>query len=115
MFIATIVVSVLLAVGLVGSGRAKLVKEPTVTTNMAKVGVPEHRLRPLAVLEIAGAAGLLIGLAWWPLGVAAAIGVILYFVGALGFHARARDTGVAPAVVFLLLAIAALLLRLATR
>lgn len=53
-------------------------------------------LPPPAALEIAGALGLLVGLAWWPLGVAAAAGVMLYFVGALGFHARARDTGSRP-------------------
>lgn len=115
MFTALVVVSVLLALGLAGSGRAKLVKEPAVTANMAKVGVPEHRLWPLATLEIAGAAGLLIGLVWSPLGVAAAVGVILYFVGALGAHARARDIGVAPALVFLLVAVAALVLHLALR
>lgn len=94
------------AVGLLGSGCTKLTKDPTVTANMAKVGVREHRLPPLAALEIAGALGLLVGLAWWPLGVAAAAGVMLYFVGALGFHARARDTGFAPALVFLLMAVA---------
>ena len=115
MFIAAVVVSSLLAVGLIGSGRAKLVKEPAVTANMAKVGVPEHRLWPLAVLEIAGAVGLLIGLVWWPLGVAAAIGVVLYFVGALSFHARARDTSVALPLAFLLMAVTALVLRLITR
>lgn len=82
---------------------------------MAKVGVPEHRLWPLAFLEIAGALGLLVGLAWWPLGVAAAIGVILYFLGALGFHVRARDTGFALALVFLLMAVATLVLRFTTR
>lgn len=115
MSIALVVVSVLLALGLLGSGRAKLVKNPAVVANMAKVGVPDHRLWPLAVLEIAGALGLLAGLAWWPLGAAAAIGVSLYFLGALGFHVRARDTGFAPALAFLLMAVAALVLRLATR
>ena len=115
MFIALVAVSVLLAFGLVGSGRAKLVKAPAVVANMAKVGVPENRLWPLAVLEIAGALGLLVGLVWWPLGVAAAIGVILYFLGALGFHARARDTGFAFALGFLLMAVAALVLHLVAR
>lgn len=114
MFIATVVVACLLAVGLIGSGRAKLVKDPAIMQNMAKVGVPENNVRLLAVAEIAGAIGLLVGLFWWPLGVAAAIGVILYFLGALAAHLRVRDRDVVPATVFLLVAVAALTLRTVT-
>jgi type VI protein secretion system component VasF len=60
------------------------------------------------------AAGLVVGL-WWPLaGIAAAIGLVIYFVLAVGFHVRANDTahvltpsvlaGVSAAVVALQLA-----------
>jgi hypothetical protein len=56
------------------------------------------------------------GLFWWPLGAAAAAGVVLYFVGAVASHLRVRDLkGTAPSAVLLLAAIAALILRLASR
>ena len=116
MFIVTAIVSALLAVGLLGSGRAKLVREKTVMQTMSTIGFPLDRLWLLAAAEFAGAVGLVVGLFWWPLGVAAAIGVILYFIGAVGSHLRVRDLkGIAPAAVLLVVAIAALVLRLVTR
>ena len=115
MFIATVVVTALLAAALLGSATAKLRQDATVMAGMRTVRVPDHRVPALAVLEIAGALGLLVGLAVWPLGVAAAIGVIAYFVGALVAHARVGDRAVAPPAVFLVLAVAALVLRLLTR
>jgi len=118
MFIAAVVVSVGLAIALTGSAYLKLVKDPQIIKGIVEtVGVPEERLWMLAVLELAGAVGLLIGLAWAPLGIAAAIGVILYFIGALIGHVRAHDTGpgsITPPAVILLVAVAALVLRVAT-
>lgn len=59
--------------------------------NMAEVGVPRSWLVPLGVLKGAGAAGLLIGLLGVrPLGIAAGIGLVLFFSGALVAHVRAR-------------------------
>jgi MFS superfamily sulfate permease-like transporter len=55
-----------------------------------------------------GAVGLLLGFAVPVLGVAAAIGLVVYFVGAVSAHLRARDTDVAGAVSFLVLVVAAL-------
>jgi hypothetical protein len=51
------------------------------------------------------------GLFWWPIGIAAAVGVILYFLGAIIAHLRVRDMTFAPAFVVLLVAVAALVLR----
>lgn len=45
------------------------------------------------------------------IGSAAAIGVFLYFIGAVVAHVRAKDYEIAPAVVLALLAAAALVLR----
>jgi DoxX-like family len=59
--------------------------------NMAEVGVQRSWLPPLAVLKGAGAAGLVLGLLGVrPLGIAAAIGLVLFFTGALASHVRAR-------------------------
>jgi uncharacterized membrane protein YphA (DoxX/SURF4 family) len=118
MFIAAVVFSVLLSVVLSGSAFAKLNKDPKVVESIVgTVGVPEGRLWMLAALELAGAAGLLIGLFWAPLGIAAAIGVVLYFVGAVIGHARVGDT--APAVIgvpagILVVALVTLVLRATT-
>jgi hypothetical protein len=46
---------------------------------------------PLAAVELVGAAGLLVGLAIEPVGVAASAGVLLYFLGAMAAHVRAKD------------------------
>ena len=114
MFLATAIVSGLLAAVLLLSGRGKLVKDPQQLKTMSTVGFPEDRLWLLAAAETAGAVGVVAGLFWWPIGVAAAIGVILYFIGAVGAHLRVRDMSFAPALVVLLVAVAALVLRALT-
>jgi uncharacterized membrane protein YphA (DoxX/SURF4 family) len=113
MFIAAAIVSSLLAVALVASGRGKLVKDPRQLKIMATVGFPADKLWLLATAEIAGALGIVVGLFWWPIGVAAAIGVILYFIGAIGSHIRVKDNFVS-ALVVLLVAVAVLVLRAST-
>jgi uncharacterized membrane protein YphA (DoxX/SURF4 family) len=73
MLTVTVIVSILLAAILFGSAMAKLTKNPKVIEGIVgTVGFPEDRLWMLAGLELAGAAGLIIGLFWAPLGVAAA-------------------------------------------
>ena len=115
MFIATAVVSVLFAALLVFSAGRKLTHSDDVVRSYARAGVPERRLNTLAAILFAGAAGLLVGLRWAPLGIAAAGGLVAYFAIACGFHIRARDTRNLPTpVTMTALAVASLLLRLAT-
>jgi hypothetical protein len=111
MFIATMIVSGLVALILVVSASAKLAKSAQIMAIMATVGFPEDKLWLLAAAEIAGAAGLVIGLIWWQIGVAATTGVILYFIGAVGAHVRVKDKNLAPALILLFAAVAALALR----
>jgi uncharacterized membrane protein YphA (DoxX/SURF4 family) len=101
-----------LALLLVLSGLGKLVKDPMQMATMGRVGFPEDKLWLLAVAEIAGAIGLVVGLFWWPLGVAAGIGVVAYFVGAVIAHARIGDWKITAPAALLLLAVGALVLRL---
>jgi uncharacterized membrane protein len=83
-----------------------------VLTTAAKVRVSESWITKLGTLN-AAAFGLLLGLLGWPLiGTAAAVGLVLYFVGAIVAHLRVRDYSIGPAVAFLLLAAAALVLGL---
>jgi Luciferase-like monooxygenase/DoxX-like family len=66
-------------------------------------------------IEIAGAAGIVLGLWVAPLGIAAAVGLVAYFVGAVAGHLRVRDLkNVAMPLPPLVLAIAVLVLRLTT-
>ncbi|MEV0247542.1 DoxX family protein [Nocardia sp. NPDC050712] len=113
MFIATVVVSILLAAFVCMSGIFKITRKPQIVESMTAAGVPESWLNPLAAVLLAGGAGLVVGLWWAPLGVAAAVGLVLYFIAACGFHIKDKDWKNLPVpLVVLLLAAAALTLRL---
>jgi hypothetical protein len=116
MFIAYAVIAVLLALALLPSAWAKLTRqERAVQTFTEQLGVPLGLYPFMAACEIAGAAGLVIGLWYGPLGIAAALGVALYFVGAIGAHLRKSDVkGIVTPVVILIIAVAALVLRAAS-
>ena len=84
-----------------------------VLTTANRVRVSQSWIAKLGTLNAAAAFGLLLGLLGWPLiGTAAAIGLLLYFIGAIVAHLRVRDYSIGPAVAFLLLATAALVLGL---
>jgi len=62
-----------------------------VLANSAKVHVPRSWLPMLGALKLAGALGLLVGVVGLPvIGIAAATGLVLYFIGAVIAHVRAR-------------------------
>lgn len=114
MTITSIVLAVLLAAVLTGSGFAKFTKADAVVENLSKANVPLGMYPFLALTEIAGAVGLIAGIWWTPLGIAAAVGVVLYFAGAVVFHVRAKDPNFAPpAVLGLVAAVAGVTLALA--
>ncbi|ASR37501.1 transmembrane invasion protein [Prauserella marina] len=70
---------------------ADYLKAGFVLKNSAEVGLPARVLPYLATLKLAGAIGLVGGLTVVPwLGVAAGCGLILFFVGAIVAHVRAR-------------------------
>ena len=78
-----------------------------------RVHVSQKWMIPFGTLLALGAVGLLAGLAIPVLGIAAASGLVIYFIGALSAHIRARDRGFGGAIVFLLLAVAALVAEIA--
>lgn len=113
MSIAYDILGVLFALLLLGSAGAKLTRNKQVVEGITGVGVPLGMLPFLAGCEIAGAIGLVIGLWYPPLGIAAAIGLVLYFVGAVGAHLRKGDFNGAPnAAVPLVVSIVTLVLRI---
>jgi hypothetical protein len=112
MSVATSIVSIALAALLMISAAIKLTRREPYVQGYLKVGVPEDRLNQLAIVLLAGACGLPLGLAWAPIGVAAAGALVAYFAVAIVFHLRADDAESLPVpVVMVLLAAAVLALR----
>jgi hypothetical protein len=116
MTIAYLAVTTIVALMVGFSAVGKIRRDPAIVKIIVEtVRVPEKYLMPLAACELAGAAGLLTGIWWPPLGAAAGVSLVIYFVGAIVAHLRVGDVkGLGPAT-FLLFAVgAALVLRLLT-
>ncbi|WP_231189590.1 DoxX family protein [Haladaptatus sp. DYF46] len=114
MSIAYIGVSILTIVA-VGISAVGFFRPPeAILESMAKVGVKESWLPMLGILKAAGALGLLIGIGvpMPSVATAAAVGLVVYFVGAVIVHLRAGDYSVSGQHVYLLLAVATLVLNL---
>jgi hypothetical protein len=115
MFTAYIVVTLMVIAASTFVAIANFMRLKFVLTTAAKVRVPQSWMTVLGLLNAAAALGLLLGLIGVPLvGTAAATGLVLYFVGAIITHLRERDYSIGPAAAFLLLAVAALVLGLAS-
>ncbi|GAA2393976.1 DoxX family protein [Nonomuraea africana] len=92
MFTAYVVVTLVTIVTNLGAAIADFQKAAFVLANSARLGIPQKWLPMLATLKAAGAAGLVAGLLGVPyIGTAAAIGLVVFFVGAVALHVRARE------------------------
>lgn len=116
MFAIAVVVTIIVALQFLLSGGGKLAGIKQSLGYRDHLSVSPVLWKAIGVLEIAGAGGVLIGLGVPALGIAAGIGLVLLMIGALGYHRRAQDSlpGVAPAIVALVLAAVALILRIVT-
>lgn len=116
MGIAYLVVAILLAAMVIFSGFGKLRNDPHIVKVIHEtIGVPMTYFPLLAACEFAGAVGLILGIRWPLLGVAGAVGLVLYFVGAIVSHLRVGDVkGIGPATFLLAMSAAALCLRILT-
>jgi hypothetical protein len=83
--------AVVLAVFFLGLGTAKLLAVAPMRKAAAHFGLPTNAYRSLGALEIAGAMGLLLGLALPVIGALAGVGLLLLLVGALVSHVRVGD------------------------
>jgi hypothetical protein len=113
MHIAYLTVTLAFALMVSFAGIGKLRRGPHLVKVIHEtLGLPLKYLPFLAACEFAGGAGLVVGI-WWPLiGIAAGIGLVLYFVGAIVSHLRVGDVkGVGAAAFMLIVAAAALTLR----
>ncbi|MFZ3572604.1 DoxX family protein [Streptomyces sp. BH097] len=87
----TTVVTVLTALWVGFSGVSLLRRAPFVVEPLVSYGVPDAWWTRLAAAKLLGAAGLLVGLAVPAIGIAAAIGLALYFLGAVITVLRVRS------------------------
>ncbi|MCW2857165.1 MAG: hypothetical protein JWR52_2780 [Marmoricola sp.] len=108
----TIAVTAALAVLFMLSGATKVVPNTRSLPVREKLAIPATAWALLGAAEIAGAAGVLVGLSVRPLGIAAAVGLVLVGIGAVVAHGRLKDglTHAAPAVIALVLAATTLVL-----
>ena len=114
MTIALIIVATLLGLAATVSALGKLRRMPQVVETMHTVGVKDSQIPILAILEILGALGLLIGI-WSPLlGALAAAGLPLSFIGAVVAHLRVQQPrkDLAPALMLALVALLVTVLEL---
>lgn len=116
MSIAYLVVTLITVVVTAGIAVADYIPAGFVLANSAEVGVPSSWLPMLGTLKLAGAVGLVAGLLLPAVGIAAAVGLVLFFVGAVITHIRA---GVLYNIAFpggyLVLSAASLVLLLAAK
>jgi hypothetical protein len=98
------------------SGVGKIRRDPLpVKVVHETIGLPLKYFPLLAACEFAGAVGIVVGIWWPPIGIAAGIGLVLYFVGAVVSHLRVGDVkGIGAAVFMLVLAAGTLALRVLT-
>jgi DoxX-like family len=106
--------TVLLALIFLASAGMKLLGLPYSVRNRDRFGLSPTLWRTIAVLELAGIAGLFIGVAVPVLGVAAGVGLALLMVGAAVTRLRVRDplTLVLGDVVVLALVVTYIVVRL---
>jgi DoxX-like family len=90
MTIAYVVVTVITVIINTYAGMADLIPAKSVLANSGKVHVPRSWLPTLGTLKLAGATGLVASL-FGPtaIGIAAAAGLVLFFIGAVITHLRA--------------------------
>jgi hypothetical protein len=115
-YIAAVIFSVLLALVLFGAGTPKAQLKGNVPEGLMAKGLTAGLVRFIGLAELAAAVGLVVGIWWQPLGIAAAVGVAVLLLGAVAYHVKWGDYGdpasrgaaMAP-VLFLFVAVAAAL------
>lgn len=86
------------------TGIGKYTRATPIEHNLEASEVPRKWWDSLATLEMAGAAGLVVGLLWPPLMLLTSICLVLYFAGAVSAHIKAGDKNIAPSGAGMILA-----------
>ncbi|WP_370890545.1 DoxX family protein [Janibacter sp. GXQ6167] len=116
MFIVTIILSALLGLAFVAAGSAKLRTAEPVTGTLDRLEVSRPLQKTIGALEVLGGIGVIVGIWFAPLGVAAGIGLAATMAGAMVYHLRARDNmkEYSGALMLLVFAVVTVLVRLLT-
>lgn len=106
------ITGLLAATGFGMAGLAKVSGQTAMRESAAHIGMQWSQFRLIGLAEVAGAIGVVLGLASNDLvavGVAAAAGLALVGIGAVGVHRKAGDpaSGFAPAAVLSIVALVA--------
>ena len=113
MFVATVVLTLVLAAVFLGAGIPKILGTKTSLRMRDQLQINPQLYRVVGFLEIAAVAGLLIGLFVPVLSVAAAVGLALLMIGGIVAHIRAGEAkGSLPAAVIFAATVAAAMVRI---
>jgi hypothetical protein len=117
MHIPIYVLTAILAAGFIALAAPKLAGQAQMVARMAHIGVSAPQTRLLGMIELAAVAGVVLGLFWWPLAVAATIGVTLQMIAAIFLHARAKDPAniISAPIFFLCVAVGLAVLHVIAR
>jgi hypothetical protein len=104
------ILNIFLAVLCTASAIGDFLKLPSVMRAAETVGCPPSLCNILGLIKMLAAVGLIVGFAVKEIGIAAAVGLSIYFVLAVGAHLRVRDQlkGILPAIVMLAICTATL-------
>ncbi|WP_414942130.1 DoxX family protein [Amycolatopsis sp. cmx-11-51] len=91
MAVAYVVLASMLAAIFAPLGVAKILRQSSVIARTERLGFSVRAIQGIGALEVAGAVGLVAGMFWAPIGVAAAIGLVALLIGAAISHLRAGD------------------------
>jgi hypothetical protein len=91
MNVAYYIVGVVAALWIGFSGYSLFARRQFVVEPLVQYGVPRSWWNWLALAKSAGALGLIVGFVIPAIGIAAAVGLILYFLGAVATNIRARS------------------------
>lgn len=116
MSVAAAIVTVLTAILFLGAAWVKFTEEEHAMETRDRLGIAPGAYRLIGVAEVAGAVGALVGLAVPWLGIAALAGLVLVAIGACGAQIKLHNppSEARMAVLALALAVAALVLQIAT-
>ncbi|MDT0347595.1 DoxX family protein [Streptomyces litchfieldiae] len=92
MYLTAAILSALLALVALAAGGPKALLKGDVSAGLqSHMGLSAGLVRFVGLAEVAAAGGLVMGLFWQPLGIAAAAGFALLMVGAVVCHVRVGD------------------------
>lgn len=83
--------SIPLVIVAVVAGLSKVRGSEKVSAELARLGVPQPRVRLIGIVDLVGALGLVVGIVVPAIGAVAALGWLAYWIAAIVLHRKAGD------------------------